>query len=82
MLSERIGFQRLHWQNMFLSHDTSFLQVVQLRQEVIGLMSGQLIVSARPKIDTWPYKFILNTSKIAVFLAELHYFRELLAENL
>jgi len=41
--------------------------VVQLRQEVVGLMSGPLIVSARPKIDTEIYNFILNTSKIAVF---------------
>jgi len=50
-----------------LTHNTSFFQVVQLRQEAVGLMSGQLIVSARPKIDTQPYKFILNSSKIAVF---------------
>jgi len=43
------------------------IQVIQLHQEVIGLMSGELIVSARPKIDAYPYKFILNTLKIAVF---------------
>jgi len=52
VLSERNGLKRLHWQNIILSHNTSFLQVVQLRQEVVGLMSGQLIVSVRPKIDT------------------------------
>jgi len=24
VLSERIGFKRLHWRNIFLSHDTRF----------------------------------------------------------
>jgi len=52
-----------------------FFQVVQLCQEVVGVMSGPLIVIARTKIDTYlRYKFILNTSKIAVFLGEFHYF--------
>ena len=30
----------------------SHFQVVQLRQEVVGLISGQLIMSARLQIDT------------------------------
>jgi len=51
MLSECIGLQRLHWQNIYFSDNTSFSQAVQLCQEVVGLMSGQLIVSVRPKID-------------------------------
>jgi len=38
------------------------------------IMSGSLIVSARSKIDTEVYDFILNTSKIAVCLEEFHYF--------
>jgi len=43
-------------------------------EEVVGLMSGQLIVSARPKIGTQLDKSILNTSKIPAFSAEFHYF--------
>jgi len=42
--------------NIFLkknpAHNKSFFQVVQLRQKVVGLVPGQLIVSARQKIDT------------------------------
>jgi len=36
----------------FIPRHITFFQVVQLRQEVVGLMSGPLMVSARPKIDT------------------------------
>ena len=32
-----------------------------------SVMTGWLIMSARPTIDTELYKFILNTSKRAVF---------------
>jgi len=36
----------------FYSMTHMVFQALQLRQEVVGLMSGPLIVSERPKIDT------------------------------
>jgi len=44
-----------------------FFQVVQLRQEVVGVMSSPLIMSVRPKNDIELYKFISNASKRAFF---------------
>jgi len=80
LLSECIGFKRLHWQNMFVSHRHGTYDFSRwftyLRQEVIGLMSGPLIVRARIKIDTELYKFVLNTSKIAFFKQNLFFFAD------
>jgi len=82
-IKDYIGRIYFYPTNIFLlEHNTSSFQVVLLRQKVVGLIFGQLIVNARPKIDTQPYKFIINTSKIADFKAEFHFFRQILAENL
>jgi len=39
-----------------------------------SVMTSRLIMSARPKIDTELCKFILNTSKRAVFLSRISLF--------
>jgi len=47
-----IEFKRLHWQYIFCPMTHMIFPGGQLCQGVLGLMSGPLIVSARPKIDT------------------------------
>jgi len=54
---------------MFLSHDTSFFLVVNLRQEVAGLTSGSLIVSTRRNIDR-ALQVYFKHLKIAVFFQQ------------
>jgi len=51
VLSERIGFKDYIGRIYFYPTTHIIFQAVQLRQTVVGLMSGPLIVSARPKID-------------------------------